>query len=72
MKEFAFTAIIDSREQNPLSLRIHPDEAPIRSEKGTLYTGDYSVKGLEDHIAIERKSLPDLMACIGKDWVRFK
>ena len=47
-------AIIDTREQAPLDL------SPLRTEKGTLTTGDYSIKGLESEIAIERKSLPDL------------
>ncbi len=34
--------------------------------------GDYSVKGLENHIAIERKSLPDLVACCGRERQRFE
>ena len=48
------TAIIDTREQAPLDL------APLATITGTLSTGDYSVKGLEAVVAIERKSLPDL------------
>lgn len=58
-------AIIDTREQIPLDLN------PLRCEKGTLTTGDYSVKGLESEIAIERKSLPDLLGCVGRDRGRF-
>lgn len=58
-------AIVDTREQLPLDL------TPLRSERGTLTTGDYSVKGLEQEIAIERKSLPDLLGCIGRDRERF-
>ena len=37
----------------------------LRSERGGLYTGDYSIKGLERFVAIERKSLDDLMGCLG-------
>lgn len=59
------TAIIDTREQLPLTL------SPLRWERGTLTTGDYTVKGLEREIAIERKSLPDLLGCIGRDRERF-
>ncbi len=66
-----FTAIVDSREQTPLKLEYKPGEI-LRSERGTLYSGDYSVKGLEHHIAIERKSLDDLMGCIGTHRERFE
>lgn len=64
-------AVIDSREQKPLNLEIKPGEV-LSSTKGTLYTGDYSIRGLEDHVAIERKSLDDLMGCIGKGRERFE
>jgi ERCC4-type nuclease len=59
------TAIIDTREQAPLDL------APLATITGTLSTGDYSVKGLEAVVAIERKSLPDLLACCGRERERF-
>jgi len=59
------TAIIDSREQLPLDL------SPLQSTTGTLTTGDYSVVGLEDVVAVERKSLPDLIACVGRERERF-
>ncbi len=58
-------AIIDTREQLPLDL------SPLRTEPGTLATGDYSVKGLVDVVAIERKSLADLLGCVGQDRERF-
>jgi DNA excision repair protein ERCC-4 len=58
-------AIIDTREQLPLDL------APLAVEAGTLATGDYSVKGLVDVVAIERKSLADLLGCIGQERERF-
>jgi len=59
------TAIIDTREQTPLDL------APLRVEVGTLATGDYSVKGLEAFIAVERKSPEDLLCCVGRERQRF-
>ena len=59
-------AIIDTREQLPLDL------SPLIVEAGTLATGDYSVRGLEHVIAIERKSLSDLLGCIGGERERFE
>jgi ERCC4-type nuclease len=59
------TALIDSREQQTVSL------APLPSEQASLPTGDYSIRGLEHVIAVERKSLPDLLAVCGRDRERF-
>lgn len=58
------TAIIDTREQLPLTLSL-----PTMS--GTLITGDYSILGLEHCIAVERKSLDDLVMCVGVERDRF-
>ncbi len=66
-----FTAIIDTREQLPLDLR-YRDGQFLLTKVGTLKTGDYSVDGLQDKIAIERKSLQDLVQCIGKHRERFE
>jgi DNA excision repair protein ERCC-4 len=59
-------AIIDSREQAPLDLE------PLTTITATLTTGDYSVRGLEHVVAIERKSLADLVGCVGGDRERFE
>src|SRR4051812_7068507 len=59
------TALVDSREQLPLDL------SPLLVEVGTLATGDYSIKGLEHVVAIERKSAEDMLACIGRERERF-
>ncbi len=59
------TAIIDTREQRPWSL------APLKTKSGTLQTGDYSIMGLEHEIAVERKSLDDLLGCVGQERERF-
>lgn len=59
------TAIVDTREQAPLDLY-------LPTEVATLRGADYSVKHLEDYIAVERKSLPDLIACCGRERERFE
>lgn len=61
----AVVAIVDTREQLPLDL------SPLSTISGTLTTGDYSIRGLEQHVAIERKSLPDLIGCVGQERERF-
>jgi DNA excision repair protein ERCC-4 len=58
-------ALVESREQAPLDL------TPLRTETASLPTGDYSLRGLEEIVAIERKSRQDLAACIGRDRKRF-
>ncbi len=65
LKPDQVVAIVDTREQTPLDLH------PLRVQVGTLATGDYSVLGLENVIAIERKSLPDLLSCVGSERERF-
>ena len=54
---------IDTREQQPYEFE--------NSEVGTLSIGDYSICGLEDHIAIERKELNDVIGCLTSDRERF-
>ncbi len=58
--------VIDSREQTPA------DVSPLRSVRGTLQSGDYSLLHLEGTVAIERKSLSDLLSCIGGSRERFE
>jgi DNA excision repair protein ERCC-4 len=60
------TAIIDTREQRPWSL------APLKTKRATLVTGDVSVAGLEDILTVERKSLGDLLGCMGGARKRFE
>jgi len=60
------TLIVDTREQDPLPLRRFP------TIRGTLTSGDYSVSGLEDLFAIERKSVPDLVASVTVERERFE
>ncbi|MEX0938535.1 MAG: ERCC4 domain-containing protein [Pirellulales bacterium] len=60
------TAIVDTREQHPFEL------APLASIVAGLTAGDYSILGLEHLVAIERKSLPDLIGCCGVERERFE
>jgi DNA excision repair protein ERCC-4 len=56
-----YTIVIDRREQKPYEFETGERWGSIR---GTLKTGDYSILGLEDKIAIERKSLEDFVSTI--------
>jgi DNA excision repair protein ERCC-4 len=61
------TIVIDSREQTPMAF------SRLTSEVSGLKTGDYSIRGFEDHFAIERKSVADLVACcVGDNRQRFE
>lgn len=59
------TIIVDSREQAPYQF-----SCPV--EVGTLPTGDYSLKGFEDRVAIERKALDDLIGSLTSGRKRFE
>jgi len=62
--------IVDTREQHPLKFSNSNiiEGTVIRK----LDVGDYSIEGLEDKIAIERKSPQDLFGTLGKGHKRFK
>jgi len=60
--------ICDSREQAGYTFAQFPD---VRTTTGTLATGDYSLVGFTDKVAIERKELSDLLACLTHDRDRF-
>ncbi len=53
-------AIVDTREQNPLSFRRFKGWF-ARIEERALPLGDYSVSGMEDSCVVERKDLADLI-----------
>ena len=59
--------IIDSREQAPYLFQQYQAKISI----GTLQTGDYSIPGFTDSVAIERKELGDLIGCLTHDRERF-
>ena len=68
------TFLIDSREQKPLDFSYwHIDaEKRVRTEIATLDTGDYTIKGFQKLISVERKSLDDLIGCVGASRDRFE
>jgi DNA excision repair protein ERCC-4 len=62
--------IIDTREQMPYAFTRYPD---VEWTQGTLATGDVSILGWEDRVAIERKnSVDELVMCLSKDRERFE
>lgn len=63
MNEFVIT--IDSREQKPYGFN-------CATQTRKLDAGDYSVAGLEDRVAVERKSLPDFVRTVIHDSARFR
>lgn len=65
LKPEDITILVDTREQTPADL------SPMVMERGTLPTGDYTIKGLENFVAVERKTLQDLIGCVGKERDRF-
>lgn len=58
--------IVDTREQSPLAF------TSFRCVTGTLTSGDYSISGAEELFAIERKSIPDLVASVTVERERFE
>ena len=63
--------MIDSREQAPYTFA-PPRYEGVTTEVATLSTGDYSLAGLTDHIALERKSLSDLTGTLTSGRERFE
>lgn len=55
------TVIVDTREQLPY------DMSPYRVERRKLRTGDYSLKHFDTRIAVERKSLADLIGSLTRE-----
>ncbi len=52
--------LVDSREQRPFTFAKYG----VETEVVTLPAGDYSLPGFTDRVAIERKELNDLIACL--------
>lgn len=57
--------LTDTREQAPLPFEHFP------TTRTMLQTGDYSAHGMQDLLAIERKSIPDLLRSITQERERF-
>ncbi len=58
----------DTREQRPLDRWF---STAVSVQVVTMPTGDYSLAGFSDRVCVERKSLPDLVACVGPERERF-
>ena len=71
-----FVTVIDTREQAPFAFRgIVGDrgrDLEVVTCRSGLRTGDYSVQGLEDAVAVERKSKTDLYGTVGRGRARFE
>lgn len=61
------TIVIDTREQEPYGF--NPDL--VRPVRRALPAGDYSVAGLEETIAVERKTLDDFVGTVVRARGRF-
>lgn len=77
--ECPFHILVDSREQLPYTFREFKADAAkqfkpllIEWEWAALSEGDYSIKGCEHEIVIERKSLADLFNSCGEGRERFE
>ena len=75
-KSPGFVVVIDTREQAPFAFEgITGDRGrvlEIATSRAGLKTGDYSIRGLEDVIAVERKSKVDLYGTVGRGRKRFE
>ena len=60
--------VCDTREQAPFRF----EGCPCTVEAGTLEAGDYSLAGFERRVAVERKSLADLVGCLSGERERFQ
>jgi len=63
--------IADSREQHVFEFD-HPRYENVAVKVAGLKTGDYSIEGMESMVAVERKSMPDLLGSISTGRQRFE
>lgn len=68
-KHIPLRILRDTREQKPYAF----ERFGVECIPATLDTGDYSLPGFEDRVAVERKSIDDLIGCLmGSDRARFE
>ena len=60
--------IVDTREQEEYSF----DPRLVTAVRRALPAGDYSIEGLEDRVAVERKTLDDFVSTVIHSWARFR
>ncbi len=66
------TIVADTRERLPYEFNSGSVYDGTMVEQKALLIGDYSLSGLEHLVAVERKSLPDLVLCLGRERDRFE
>ncbi len=62
------TVVVDTREQEPYPF----DSEGVTATRRSLPAGDYSLDGWEDRVAVERKTLEDLVSTIIRSRKRFR
>ena len=62
------TVVVDTREQEPYLF----DPERVTTTRRALPAGDYSLEGREDQVAVERKTLEDLVATVIRSRKRFR
>ncbi|HWA98890.1 MAG TPA: ERCC4 domain-containing protein [Pirellulales bacterium] len=74
-----FTVVVDTREQSPFGFTGHRADAHkqyrplvVPVVMAGLRTGDYSLQGFENRIAVERKSLSDAYSTFSQERDRFE
>ena len=65
----ALPIVIDSREKHPLDFSAYPD---VRIVRAKLWPGDYSLQAATRLMAIERKSVSDLIGTMRDGYAGFK
>ena len=63
--------LVDTREQTPFPLAANHPNWVGGEKRATLAAGDYSVEGMEEVLALERKTLSDAVHCTMSDRARF-
>lgn len=63
-RDHGLVVAVDTREKMPYEFAV--------SKVKTLKTGDYSIVGQEDQVAIERKTLADAYSSLGRQRRRFR
>ena len=60
-----YTILVDSRDPWPHPWAVHFSDA-VKLRRGALETGDLALAALPDGAVVERKTVSDLLGCIGR------
>ena len=64
--------LMDSRESADPHPWVEHFSQDVTIERGTLETGDFALAALPDAAVVERKTVGDLLACLGRERIRFE